>query len=578
VDDQMLDTPGIDPFEMPEGASAEALFDMSTEQPSNDYFLEAFADTGTSDVPSEPELLDATDWSPAPEPEPAAPETPAAAPVAELDVGDFEAGDFYVEPPPAAAVNEAVEETDLSSAWSLASETPDAPRPVFEGVKSQPAPEALPEVLAEASMAPEPEPQVETTAEIPQPSEVPDVSDIPDISDIPDVADIAMIADAPTAEWSAADMQAIVPPVETPAPVPSMELGLESMEFVPPSSPTPASVDAVASPNVEAPASSAPVAAEQSSTPAAFVTETMAELYLQQGFRNEALAVYRELLARNQSDASLRERIEKIESGSMSSIGMAMVSENVVESAIRRQSAKPTKSVRSFFAALASRRAPAPREVPVADLAPEPVAEEEHAAPEAAAEPAETADTSRINAMMSAAETLASYDPFAEEPVAETDIDIPAPELLPNEAHAVAQPPIIAAVPEVVEPAAPEPPAAPTSLEQLFPDTPVAPRSEVAANTLATAFGRPEPQGRPTRAASSELSLDKVFRGSSESAPPTDGGFSFDQFFSDSRSSSGEVAAAPTVSPPDTGRSAGGAGDAHDIEQFTAWLEGLKKK
>jgi hypothetical protein len=353
------------------------------------------------------------------------------------------------------------------------------------------------------------------------------------------------------------------------------------MEFVPPSSPTPAIVAAVSSPNAEPEVASTPAVAEQSSTPAAFVTETMAELYLQQGFRNEALAVYRELLSRNPSDASLRERIEKIESGSMSSIGMAMVSENVVESAIRRQSAKPTKSVRSFFAALASRRAPAPREVSVADLAPEPVSEEQNTAPEASAEPVEAPDSSHISPMMSAAETLASYDPFAEEPVAETDIDIPAPELLPNEPHAVDEPPTLAVAPETVHPVAPvsaEPEApARTSLEQLFSDAPIAPRSEAAANTLATAFGRPEPQGRPTRAASSELSLDNVFRGSSESAPPADGGFSFDQFFSDSRNG-GDVAAAPTASPPDAGRSAGGAGDAHDIEQFTAWLEGLKKK
>ena len=35
---------------------------------------------------------------------------------------------------------------------------------------------------------------------------------------------------------------------------------------------------------------------EPPAPPAAFVTETMAELYLQQGFRNEALEVYRELL------------------------------------------------------------------------------------------------------------------------------------------------------------------------------------------------------------------------------------------------------------------------------------------
>ena len=588
-EEAMLDTPGVDPFDMPAGAGAEALFDMAAQESTPDYFLEAFAET--SDVESEPELLDAADWTPAPEPEPVAPEAPAPTPVAELDVADFEAGEFYVEPPPPAPATEAVEEVESSMGWSLASETPDAPRPVLDGVRSQPAPEIIPEpvaeLVAEAPLAPEPEPELAPTAE----------EEIPAISDIPEVADIETIAAAPTAEWNAAEMQAVEPmevvesAVETPAPAPSMDLGLESMEFVPPSSPTPASVAAV-TPNAEPMIGSTPaVAAEQSGTPAAFVTETMAELYLQQGFRNEALAVYRELLARNPGDESLRERIEKIESGSMSSIGMAMVSENVVESAIRRQSAKPTKSVRSFFAALASRRAPAPREVPVADLAPESVVEEPQAEPEAFAQSADTTDSSRINPMMSAAETLASYDPFAEEAVAETDIDIPAPELLPNEPSAGGESAIFASMPEPMPAAAPEPviepPAAPmaaepeasapTSLEQLFPDTPVAPRSEAAANTLATAFGRPEPQGRPTRAASSELSLDKVFRGSSEAAPPADGGFSFDQFFSDSRGG-GDVAAAPTVSAPDTGRSGGGAGDAHDIEQFTAWLEGLKKK
>src|SRR6185436_3869475 len=108
--------------------------------------------------------------------------------------------------------------------------------------------------------------------------------------------------------------------------------------------------------------SSPSMAHNEPAPPAAFVTETMAELYLQQGFRNEALAVYRELLARNPSDASLRDRIEQIENGSISSIGMASVSENVVESALKRQNARPPRSVRSFFASLAGRRAPAPQQ------------------------------------------------------------------------------------------------------------------------------------------------------------------------------------------------------------------------
>jgi hypothetical protein len=121
-----------------------------------------------------------------------------------------------------------------------------------------------------------------------------------------------------------------------------------------------------------------------------------------------------------------------------------------------------------------------------------------------------------------------------------------------------------------------EPTPARRSLEDLFPETPVTARTEAAAQTLATAFGRSEPQGRPTRAASNELSLDNVFRGAPEGAPPTDGGFSFDQFFSDSRASTSDVAA-PATTAPDTGRSSNSS-DAHDIEQFTAWLEGLKKK
>ena len=107
-----------------------------------------------------------------------------------------------------------------------------------------------------------------------------------------------------------------------------------------------------------------------------------------------------------------------------------------------------------------------------------------------------------------------------------------------------------------------------------------------AASALAAAFATtPEPEphrptplpGTPAHRAPDELSLDHVFRGAPEGAPPADGGFSFDQFFSDSRASGGDVAA-PATAAPETGRSSTGSGDAHDIEQFTAWLEGLKKK
>jgi hypothetical protein len=78
--------------------------------------------------------------------------------------------------------------------------------------------------------------------------------------------------------------------------------------------------------------------------------------------------------------------------------------------------------------------------------------------------------------------------------------------------------------------------------------------------------------GRPATPAPSELSLDHVFR----HATPAAGGaaqpasFSFDQFFS--QQAHQDVSASDS-DPANEGSS--GPGD--DIQQFNAWLEGLKK-
>lgn len=50
----------------------------------------------------------------------------------------------------------------------------------------------------------------------------------------------------------------------------------------------------------------------------AFVTETMAELYLQQGFRSQALEVYRSLAAQSPDDSRLSDRVAQLEQGSSS--------------------------------------------------------------------------------------------------------------------------------------------------------------------------------------------------------------------------------------------------------------------
>ena len=93
-----------------------------------------------------------------------------------------------------------------------------------------------------------------------------------------------------------------------------------------------------------------------------------------------------------------------------------------------------------------------------------------------------------------------------------------------------------------------------------------------AADTLAQAFAPPpEPardvmRGQPTREATTELSLDRVFRQPTPAhAGEAAGGFSFDQFFAGERSDDSDSGAPGAPPDPD------------DIEQFNAWLNGLKK-
>ena len=79
-------------------------------------------------------------------------------------------------------------------------------------------------------------------------------------------------------------------------------------------------------------------------------------------------------------------------------------------------------------------------------------------------------------------------------------------------------------------------------------------------------------------AASSELSLDHVFRDSprKSGAVRQTGGFSFDQFFSDKA-----VANPPAPDTPaekGTTPESGTAQSDDDVGQFTSWLQGLKKK
>ena len=212
--------------------------------------------------------------------------------------------------------------------------------------------------------------------------------------------------------------------------------------------------------------------------PAPFVTETLAELYLQQGFRDEALTIYRQLAERDPSDETLQRRIEAIERSDL--VPSAPVAEAPAENRAASQ------SVRTFFSRLARR--------PAVSLG---------------SEPGETSPAQDV--------------PFA---------------------------------------------AAASALANLFAASNPPASDENAAATLAGAFT--DPAGRPSRAADRELSLDHLFR----DVPPggsASGGVSLDEFYATPN--------APPGSPTEPGEETDSAeSGGTDIRQFTAWLEGLRKK
>ena len=227
-----------------------------------------------------------------------------------------------------------------------------------------------------------------------------------------------------------------------------------------------------------------PEAAIPAPTPAPFITETLAELYLQQGFRDEALSIYRQLLDRNPDDDSLKSRVAAIE-------GRETPMPVPVNAEIRAAS----QSVRTFFSRLAKR-------------------------------PAVTADVSTRTTAASAGEPEV---PFT-----------------------------IAA----------------SALANLFSASKAQQSDEGAAATLAGAFS--DPAGRPSRAAERELSLDHLFRdvppgGTAQGGGGGGGGVTLDEFYSNPGASTGSSTEPGSESGPEE---SGGT----DIRQFTAWLEGLRKK
>ena len=402
----------------------------------------------------------------------------------------------------------------------------------------------------------------------------------------------------------------------------SNAFGFETMEFVPPPREDEAPTAGSTPSGFGVPFTGETAATEE--TPAAFVTETMAELYLQQGFTQEALAVYRQLLAKNPNDRGLRERVASLEGGSRSSVAAAAVSDEVIEHAQRRNAKEP-ETIRSFFAGLMRRRVLQRYED----------SEEGRAAGERADAAEEAAYGDALGAS-NAAPGGEGYEPPAPAPwtgsaesTAMTSVDVELIDDIPSgdDAHALddafivpdgvplppgvnghaheehppaAHPPVpefeaaaedtppaqedayAAALytPGDDEPAAPAPAAEEGTIDLLFGGNGGTSDDERAASVLSGAFPAVESQslgGRPAERATTELSLDHVFREADRKTGRASGGFSFDQFFSDSGSSAPKQPQRPT----DPGGTAVGGPDLapdDDVAQFNDWLTGLKKK
>ena len=207
-----------------------------------------------------------------PAPEPSSP-APAAIPVAEAPAEGLVDLDISIpapaaEPAPAAAASSsAPESVDLDIS---APPAPTAPEPVAETIDLDFAPPSASPVAA---------PVVEAA---PASDDLP-LLDLGSSESAPAVPEPVAAAPMPEPEPSAPPVIDFAPPpIEEPPPPPPM-------------------------PEPE------PVAATASDSSSAFVTETMAELYLKQGHREEALRVYRALLEKRPGDAALLAKIASLE-------------------------------------------------------------------------------------------------------------------------------------------------------------------------------------------------------------------------------------------------------------------------
>ncbi len=316
-------------------------------------------------------------------------------------------------------------------------------------------------------------------------------------------------------------------------------------------------------------------------TPGAFVTETMAELYVRQGLIEHAVGVYQQLIEQSPGDTRLQARLDQLEGRPAADVApedLSLTRETQIPHAAPPESNTAGPSMRDLLARIAATRlgtgAQASSE-PQADEAPAYEAPAYEApAYEAAADEAPAYITPAYEADAHQAPDAGIAEQVEEQPA----IAEPTPPVTGWEA-----PPAFAMAPAAAASPAPQDTSAEngegdaaSSLSGLFGNRGVRVEDEAAALALSALYTNGDAStsaviaGKPTRAASDEFSLDHVFadapRRSAELRRSQS--FSFDQFFSDGGATPGAGAPPPSAAEP---REA-------DIAQFNSWLEGLKKK
>lgn len=250
----------------------------------------------------------------------------------------------------------------------------------------------------------------------------------------------------------------------------------------------------------------------------AFVTETMAELYLAQGFRDRAVNVYRELAAYRPDDERLKSRLAELDVDEMPT-----------------EYAMPVKD-----------EMPVQDEIPVAD---EKVVEDRREEPPSVESPETPPDTVRSPSIETPAPSAPEVQPPSEESISGDDSAVDSP---PSEI----------------------PPSGPDSVEDSGGDEPRAEPEGIAANLTVREFFATLGRRRPT-----SLSTGNGSNGMSDGDASRDVFAGERSSESDSLAASalaGAFSPAPkshTVATP--GATGAGKESEEDVARFRAWLDGL---